>query len=268
MNMNRNQIFSLKRFINLIKSDLLINYKKYGLQLLVIFLLGYGMMYLSLPKHSYQEGVNYDTSRYFSLFVTALFALGAFAGLSFPAFNHKNKSRVYLLTPASTFEKYTAQILGRIVIGTILFLIIFWIDARLARFTILNTVKENIPEIEKFTYSGIISRLKMDVFTLWLFPFISLSIGCFLFSVKLFFGKNGLVKTGLSMGGVLFITYLLFALLTQILYPETPWFEVKTPDYQITGNLGNGEIFSIVIFSISWIFFLIFGFFKLKEKEL
>lgn len=266
--MKTNQIFSTKRFINLIKSDLLINYKKYGLQLLVVFLLGYVLIYLNLPKHSYQIDDSYEVTKYFVLFVVALFALGAFVGMSFPAFNHKNTSRGYLLTPASTFEKYTAQILGRIIIGTLLFLIIFWIDARLARFTIIHSVKENIPVIEKFTYSGMINRLKMDLFTLWIFPFLSLSMGCFVFSVRLFFAKNGLVKTILSMGGVFFVSYVVFALLTQIFYPELPLFQVRTPDYQITEKLGNGEIFSIVIFSVSWMFFLVFGFFKLKEKEL
>ena len=67
--MKTNQIFSLKRFINLIKSDLLINYKRYGLMVLVMLFLGYVVMYLSFPKN----GGDYKIDRYFPFFISFMF---------------------------------------------------------------------------------------------------------------------------------------------------------------------------------------------------
>lgn len=267
--MKTNQIFSIKRFINLIKSDLLINYKKYGLMILAISLVYYVILYLNMPKYSYNPQSVYNTYEYYPLFISlGLFTLAAWIGSAFPAFNNKNTARSYLTTPASTFEKYTAQFLGRIIVSTIIFLIIFWIDARLARFTILNTVKDNIPNIKPFTYSAFIDRLKADTFTLWILPFGGLSLVLFLFSVRIYFGKHGLIKAILSLAAVIFIIYILFAVSTQFFYSGYKFFGVKTPDYQVTEKLNNGEIFTIIIFGVSWIFFTILGFFKLKEKEL
>lgn len=267
--MKTNQIFNLKRFINLVKSDLLVNYKKYLLMIFVMTIVGFTFMYLNMPKHSYSSNEIYGIGRYFPLLISfALFALGAWIGSSFPAFNNKNTMRSYLMAPASTFEKYTAQILGRIIISSILFLIIVWIDARFARFTILHTVKENIPNIEKFTYSGIIERIKMDPFTSWSVPIFSLSLGAFLFSVRIYFRKQGLIKTLMALAVVMFAIYLLFIIFTQIFYPELRLFEIKANDYYITDKFKNSEILTMVILTLSGLLLPVLGFFKLKEKEL
>ncbi|MGC3978909.1 MAG: hypothetical protein QM751_12220 [Paludibacteraceae bacterium] len=264
--MKTNQIFSFRRFINLIKSDLLINYKKYGMQCLVMFILGYGLMYIYMPK--YNQGSAFDIKDYFQFFIFSSFALGTFVGSSFPAFNTKRTKRTYLLTPASTFEKYTAQIFGRMIVTTLLFLIIFWVDAQLARFTVLHSAKESIPNIDVFSYSTLLNRLQKDEFTYRLLWFLLLSIGAFLFAVRIYFGKQGLLKAVLSLTGVLVSVSILFMIMAKIFYSEIEFFSIKTPVYNLTENLNNWEVFVIIIFAVSWLFFLAFGFFKLKEKEL
>lgn len=267
--MKTNQIFSLKRFINLIKSDLLINYKKYALMVLVMSVAGFVFMYINMPKHSYAGAQTYGVNRYFPITLTfAIFALGAWIGSSFPAFNNKNTKRSYLMTPASTFEKYSAQILGRIIISTLIFLIILWIDARFARFTIIQTAKENIPDIEKFSYSAILERIKTDKFTFVATPVMSLSLSAFLFSVRIYFNKQGLLKTLVTLAIVLFSLYMLFAIFTKIFYPEYNFFEVHATDYWITDKLKNSEVVAIVVFALSGLLLPVLGFFKLKEKEL
>lgn len=267
--MKTNQIFSIKRFINLIKSDLLMNYKKYGLMILAILLVDYVILYLNMPKYSYNPNNVYNIREYFPLFTSlGFFTLGAWIGSAFPEFNNKNTSRSYLITPASTFEKYTTQLLGRIIISTIIFLIIFWLAANLARFTVLHTIKENIPNIEQFNFSGVINTLKSDSVIEWLLPLSFLALIMFLFSVRIYFNKHGLVKTILSLSVVLFLLYLLFVIFTQVFYPSYKLFEVHSSEYQVTKSLKNSEILGIVILSLSSLILPVLGFFKLKEKEL
>lgn len=269
--MKTNQIFSLKRFINLIKSDLLINYKRYALMILVMTILGYVVLYLNMPKHTY--GMNsvsdFNISKYMNLFMTfIIFSLGAWIGLSFPAFNNKNTRRNYLMSPASTFEKYSAQFLGRVIISTVMFLIIFWFDAQIARFTVLHSVNENIPIIEKFTYSGLIERLRADTFTNWLLPLFTLALFMFLFAVRIYFKKQGLLKTIFSLASVLLLIFFVLVVFTQFFFPEYKMFEIHTYEYKMTEKLLNGEILTIVILIFSAVMLPILGYFKLKEKEL
>ncbi|VBB45646.1 conserved membrane hypothetical protein [uncultured Paludibacter sp.] len=265
--MNTNQYFSFTRFIKLIKSDWLINYKKYILLFLTMLAIGYVFIYLNLPKRAYEGSSVFDANRYLNLLNISLFALIAFIGTSFPAFNSKKTARIYMLTPASTFEKYSAQFLGRIVITFILFLFAFWLDANLARLTVLGTIKENTPKIEAFSYSDLLRILKKDEFSHIFMPFLLLSTAMFFFAIRLFFNRNGILKTSLTFISFLFGIYLLFVLFSHIFYPETKGFDVHTSEYEVIRNLESGQILGIIIVSVSWIFLLVLGFFKLKEKE-
>lgn len=262
--MKTNQIFSLKRFINLIKSDLLMNYKRYGMIVLVMTLLTYVVMYLNFPKN----GGTFDIERYFPFLVSFIFfSLGAWIGSSFPAFNRKNTSRNYLMTPASTFEKYTAQFIGRIIISTIVMLIIFWIDARFARFTVLHVIKENTTAIDKFSYTALYEKIKLDHVVYWT-PLIFFSLVTFLFSARIYFNKHGLIKSLLALAGVFFAFYILLVIYTQIFYPGNKLFEVDATNYIVTKSIKNSDILMIALLSFSILILPVLGFFKLKEKEL
>lgn len=238
--------------------------------MLAALVLGYGFLYLNIPKRSYGDSFVFDMSRYFSFFITTLFALGAFVGAAFPAFSNKKTTRAYLLTPASTLEKYTAQLFGRVIVSSLVFLLLFWISAQLARFTAIHSVKtgEMPPLIDVFSYSGLWDRIQKDTFIAWFFPFLLLSIGMYLFAVRLFFNKAGLLKTVLSLFGVIFSIVGLMVLFSHVFYPaETMGWSMKATEYKITKQLSNNEFYTIIITSVSWLFFLVFGYFKLKEKE-
>lgn len=268
--MTTNKYFSFTRFVRLIKSDLLINYKKYLLLVLAAFVLCYGFLYLNMPKRNFGDSYYFDINRYMDLFMVTLFALGAFVGLSFPAFSNKKATRTYLLTPASTLEKYTVQIFGRFILTSLIFLLIFWLSALLARYTAIHAVKpdEAPPAITVFHYSDLWAAIRKDEFSAWFFPFMILSIGMFLFSVRLFFRKAGLLKTVLSLAVVIFSFFGLMVLFSHIFYPaQVKGWDIHGTTYQLLPKLNNGEFFSIIIFSISWLFLLVFGYFKLKEKE-
>lgn len=264
--MKTNQIFSLKRFISLIKSDLLINYKKYLMQLGIFVIALFALLYLNMPKSIYQG--DFTMIKYMGSFNVGLVALVVYAGLSFSAFSNKKTTRTYLLIPSSTLEKYSTQILGRIIVPALVLIVFFGIDANLSRWVILHTAK-TIPSIDIFSYSEALNFIekynKMMELMMILLP---LSFGMYFFSTRLFFRKNGFIKSALSLSILLFIGVLIFGIFNKIYFPENEFFQMNIPNYKVNEALNNSDVFAIVLLSVSWGFFIIMGFFKLKEKEL
>jgi hypothetical protein len=110
---------------------------------------------MNIPK---MENLNdFMQDRYCVAFMVDLFALGAFVGCVFPDFSDKVKTGNYLLLPASTLEKMLSQVLIYIVFGSICFLLIFWVDAHLARWTVQQGEFFQIHNIviDKFQYASI-----------------------------------------------------------------------------------------------------------------
>jgi len=56
-------------------------------------------------------------------------------------------------------------------------------------------------------------------------------------------------------------------LFSHIFYPEIIGFRVYIDTYNITTDLTNSSIWVYSISFLSWVFFLILGYFKLKEKQ-
>jgi len=298
--MNSNNFFSFSRFYLLLRNDLLINYKKYCLAILVAFILGFVFLYGSMPRLIYgnemeNRSIIFSSSRYMYIFLASIAALGALAGSSFPDLGSKVKTSNYLLIPASTFEKFSSQFFIRVICGAAIFLVLFWIDARLARaISVMQMVdiKTNLHYanaehiIDKFNYGMIFLYEKGISYSsetgsypiekivyykpieTWGTSLFIVSIGLYLFSVRLFFKKLGLVKSIISFVALFFILFLFMVLFSHIFYPRTVGFDMSLPTYTLQKGINNVELWLFLIGFVSPLFLLPLGYFKLKEKQL
>ena len=282
--MNSNTFFSFSRFYRLLRNDILLNHKKYLLTIAGAFILGFIFIYLQLPNYVYNDSINkYDASRYITLFTICLVGLGAIVGSAFSELSNKVKISNYLLLPASTFEKFLSQFVIRVIAGTVLFLFIFWVDAHLARIVALDHIRslngqllgpEKYDYIEKFNYSMLLIKSKYPVVTYWrLFEGIGqiltfFSLGMFLFSVKIFFRKLGLIKTGISLVVAIYLMVVLMACFSHLFYPETFGVNIANLDYKLSNGYSNVEIFFSTLAYLAPLFLFPLGYFKLKEKQL
>lgn len=282
--MNSNTFFSFSRFYRLLRNDILLNHKKYLLTIAGAFILGFIFIYLQLPNYVYNDSINkYDASRYITLFTICLVGLGAIVGSAFSELSNKVKISNYLLLPASTFEKFLSQFVIRVIAGTVIFLFIFWVDTHLARIVALDHIRslngqllghEKYDYIEKFNYSMLLIKSKYPVVTYWrLFEGIGqiltfFSLGMFLFSVKIFFRKLGLIKTGISLVVAIYLMVVLMACFSHLFYSETFGVNIANLDYKLSNGYSNVEIFFSTLAYLAPLFLLPLGYFKLKEKQL
>jgi len=282
--MNSNKFFSVSRFYQLLRNDILLNYKKYLLTIAGAFILGFIFILMQMPDYMYNDTTfKYDSSSYRNLFSMCLVGLGAFVGSGFSELSSKIKTSNYLLMPASTFEKFLCQFVLRALAGTVIFLVIFWIDAHLARIAALRHMEysngqlagpEKYSYIEKFHYSMLLIKNNYPIVKNWrLFEGIGViliifSSGMFLFSVKIFFRKLGLIKTGIALVAAIFLIVFLMVSVSYLFYPETKGFNVANIGYFLSNGYINEEIFLYSIAYLAPLFLLPLGYFKLKEKQL
>jgi hypothetical protein len=282
--MNSNIFFSFSRFYLLLRNDILLNYKKYLFTIAGAFILGFILIYMRMPGHFYNDTYKFDASRYNEIFTMCLLGLAAFVGSAFSELSNKVKTSNYLLIPASTFEKFLCQFVIRAIVGTAIFLLIFWVDTHLARIAVLSNMKdvnnhlagpEKYDYIEKFHFSMLLIKSTYPEITYWrLFNGIGMiltlfSAGMFLFSVKIFFRKLGLIKTGISLFAALYLIMILSIFFSHIFFPETVGFKATAnTDYLLSNGYSNNDIFFYSIGYLAPLFLLPLGYFKLKEKQL
>ena len=283
--MNSNKFFSVSRFYQLLRNDILLNHKKYLLTIVGAFIMGFIFIRMQMPNYMYTDTTSfkYNSSSYMSLFIMCLVGLGAFVGSGFSELSSKIKTSNYLLMPASTFEKFLSQFAIRALAGSVIFLVIFWIDAHLARIAALRHMEysngqlagpEKYSYIEKFHYSMLLIKNNYPIVKNWrLFEGIGViliifSSGMFLFSVKIFFRKLGLIKTGIALVAAIFLIVFLMVSVSYLFYPETKGFNVANIGYFLSNGYINEEIFLYSIAYLAPLFLLPLGYFKLKEKQL
>ncbi len=270
-----NTFFNLKRFGLLMRHDLLLNRIKYLMTLLVLALAIYSvlvyMMNIQLYYFSISKGATYSGnpgSGYQQWFTIFMIGLGVFVGLSFADLGNKVKRTSALLIPASNFEKFLHPFLLRGILGAILYFITFWLAAQLARLT-----AQSFPNIQAtnlyilpFKFSMIFNDMYPPLKAYAVLAF--LSMATFLYSIPLFFKKMALLKTVNTLFVVGFLYLVVMVLLTHLFYPEIDGFKVHCDEYMITKEISNWVILMYYIASISWIFLLLIGYFKLKELKL
>jgi len=265
--MKSNTFFNTSRFYLLLRNDILINYKKYLFMVLGAFIVGYFILFLQMPK---VENIypDFRVENYTPIFFMGLLGLGAVIGMAFPELENKIKTSNYLMLPGSTFERMTVQFLIRVVGGSILYLVVFWLVAYLARFSALRMYQghANAQTIESFDFSSLLIGSK-DLLSKLAIGFSIFSIGMYLFSIRIFFKRFALVKTIISLVAVYALFACVMVLFSHIFYPETIGFGFHVDNYYLAPDITNINIWIYSISFLSWLFFLTLGYFTLKEKQ-
>jgi hypothetical protein len=272
--MNINKAFKISRFINQFQNDILINYKRYlftfaGFSILLYFVFLFDMRsmnYTFINNHVVPE---FSNRHYLTIFMLCLAAIGLFIGMSFPELSNKIRARNYIQLPGSIFEKILVQFIIRFVISTLLLFVIFWIVANLARLTAIQFeyVQKQGIKIYHLNFSVMFSFLGTLKNRVGIFISI-FSLGTFIFAARLFFTKSAVLKT-IILGAILFFIFFCFLVIcSHVFYPEiTHGFAISIPDYKLSNNLSNTELYIYSIGVLSWIFFLPLAYYKLKEKQ-
>jgi len=284
--MKSNKFFSFNRFYLILRNDMLLNHKKYLLTIAGAFILGFIVLYTSMPGYVHKGDFRFvfDAQRYTTAFGMCLLGLLAFVGSAFSELSTKIKTSNYLMLPASTFEKILSQFVIYFLAGSAIFVIVFWVDAHLARYAILSNLKSVYNEdlgadkskyIEVFKYSMLLIKNKYPAISYWnwfeglAIIFGMFSIGMYFFSVKIFFKKLGLIKTAISLIAVVYLGAVVMTLLSHIFYPETKGFDISNAlDYKLPNGLFNFEMWLYLSAYCVSLFIIPFGYFKLKEKQL
>jgi len=265
--MNIQKHFEIKRFAYLFKNDLLLNYKTYLLGVTGFVIIYYLFMLYSMTIYP----STYDSQDYFYTFIIGLFALGFFVGSSFPALSSKNGTFTYIMIPASTLEKFSLQFIFRIVFGTIIFLVSYWVVAYLARVTALQmeSVKRSGVFIDSFNYAMLFdgfTGIKHKV----IIYITAFTIGITFFSFRLFFKKLAVLKSTVLIVGLVLLLFFVMSILSNLFFPETT---KGLFDISILYMRGNSYLLgfkggSIILFILSFLLILPLGYYRLKEKQI
>lgn len=279
--MKTNSRFDFTRFGRLMVYDLKLNGTAYLLKLAAFILLLYLWLVYQMRQRPDEfmlfkvdgQFVN-QAQGYVYTFLVGLIFLGMFLGTSFSAMGNKVKRTLYLQLPASTMEKYLQSIFIRIVVGTGLFFLVFWMDAQLARLTFEQIPIGNLtgyivygqnckPQV--FDYSMIFNKETPWAIIVPVF----VAMGTFLFACPLFFRKYQLLKSILVFFIVIFLVICLLVILSHIFYPaEVNGFDVEFKGLSVFGKVTNADLFLVPLAYLSWLYFLVIGYFRLKESKL
>lgn len=263
--MKQNNYFSMNRFSKLLRNDWLINQKTYLYTVIAMSIFVYAVAFMSM-----QNSINYNINNYIPLLIFTMTGIAAVIGNAFPVLKDQIKTTGYLMTPGSTFEKFTVQFLIRIVIFIPLALAIFWIDMHLAKASLFtNTAKGFDPavNIPDFHFSDSFRNVKTfrDQFIIVLSIFSGATV---LFAGSVYFKGLTLVKTLITQWIITGIVILIFVIFSHLFFPvESHGFKTYLPSYQISEDLSNVQLAVYLLGGLTWLFFLPFAYFKLKEKE-
>jgi hypothetical protein len=261
--MATNKFFSSARFFKMLKNDIMLNYKTY-----VYYLAGMaGGIFIWLVLGMTNNIVEYDIYRYGEIIGICLLAGGIFVGMSFPDLSTSKGAGMYLLLPASTFEKYLVQIFIRFIFFIPAAMLVFWITAHFSEWTamFINYMNKRNVDIASFSYIDFFGKSQQINSALELFAVFSL--GTFVFAARLVFKRFAIVKTIILGIAAFFFFICIMVLLSHIFDPSTQGFEVNLKDIKLGKELSSMRLFLYYIVCLSWIFFLPMGYFLLKEKQ-
>jgi len=260
--MNTNKFFNAKRFWHLFRNDLMINHKRY-----LFVVLGIAIALFLYFVWDMNQDIKYDfkLNQYRDPLVFLIMGMGAIIGMAFPDLSEKKNTCNYLLLPGSIFEKYLIQFLIYFVLFAPLAFSIFWIDTRLARFTVLHLNLNHIAKIELLSFTSLYQyQSTLDIVMMCMAVF---SMGVFLFVSRLFFKRFALVKSLILAVGLFYTLYAVMLLLSHIFYPEYPSYEIYVNDFDLIKDLTCNQLFVYGMAGLSWLFLLPIGYHKLKERQ-
>ena len=258
--MKPDNLFSFKLFGKSLYADVIKNRWLYlaffesvtGLTLLIYLLLG--TMKLAPISFSYLFG--------WSFFISGILL----SGFSFNLLTRKNDNYYFLLLPASNFEKlFTKVILLYVVFPPLMFLSLMFVGGA------GNFLNEILFSAKAIEFNYLISKLSGFVIAYAIFS------PLFVFG-SIYFNELGIVKTVLSIAGILFV-YTMFVL---VVYNLLFWDSIDGFGFMLKRGFVFAyptvykalpllqDVIDIIIFGIKYLlapFFLVMSYLALKEKE-
>jgi hypothetical protein len=265
--MNLQNHFNAKRFFLLFKNDLLLNYKSY-----IFSAIGYALiLYFAILYFMTSSDRIFDSENYLTFFMISILAMFLFSGSSFPAFNAKNTAQTFIMSPGSNLEKFCIQFLVRVVFGLLFLIISIWIISHFARITALQfeSVKLSEKFIDSFRYSMLTDGYTGENYKLFTY-LVAFTFGISVFSFRLFFKRFAFVKSSILIVGLIIILIFVMNILSYLFFPESTNGIFDLSPFFIFGNtfLYGFKGGSLILLTLSFIFILPLGYFKLKEKQL
>ena len=262
--MQQNNLFSFARFGVLCKQNLIHNFR-----LTITSLIAFcgGLFILLLAIQIVNGFRSPDGERFFFGLFIAIFSITAIicTGTAFPNLRTKERTVSYLMLPASAFEKFLIEFLGRIVLFILIIPLVYWAVYNLEGYIVnlflpvfsFEGQSLNLPENNLRTETA---SVRMGILTLTggllllIIPFTGATV----------FVKNPLVKTLFAVAIIFFFNLFLVYFFLEIMkfqryYPTTPILFVR--------QMEDGLLALIIGSMILNIGFLVAGYFKLKERE-
>jgi hypothetical protein len=255
--------FSFQRFLLLIRLSVRVNKR-----LLLISIAGLaGTLFLALIL--FQSMVNFQNWNQSNNMITFYFlflTLGfLYTSQSFPAFRSNTKSLAFLMLPATNSEKYSFELLTRVVAYIVLMPLIFWIVANIEGVIVHHYVPQLVNYKFSFTenISRFIERSKPGFWGIFGTVQAMLFVFTTAFTGSSYFSKSPLIKTLFTfstiVAGYFLFSYLLFRGLNLKQYhpADSSMYISKNGILMLFAIAGS--LINFTLLAISW--------FRLKEKE-
>lgn len=184
-------------------------------------------------------------------------------GLAFPSFRSREKSMDYLMTPASTFEKFLFEFINRILLYLILFPIIYWTVTNLVTGIFHHYNAEYINY--KFGYGDLIDSAKWSTRELALAGSLGFLMFTLPFTGATYFQILPLLKTILIVALLVGIYFGISFLLFKGLHIQE--YRLANGRLLFMYNADDGKLAGICAAILGNLVILAIGFFKIKEKE-
>jgi hypothetical protein len=258
-----NNIFSRKRFSLLFRQHVIHN-----AQLLLFSSGAYiGVVFIVLSIVQVGNGLQPHDLGHFQAFLMAFVPIFAilYVGHSFPAFRSKESTIHYLMTPASTLEKFTFEFVSRIGLILIVLPVLFWGTFNLQGYIFAIFTPDTFESI------GLQHTVILDVQEKYLSLLYAVVTGGSLFALSLafagsaMFDKQPLVKTLFSLA----VIVMLFAGYSYVVVEHLGVGRYNPPDEMVL--IPNHESEAMRAIAVAFfggtIVMLLVTYRKLKERE-
>ncbi|MEX2232488.1 MAG: hypothetical protein WD824_10025 [Cyclobacteriaceae bacterium] len=262
--MQSNNTFDITRFGILWRQNLTHNYK-----LVLTSLAGFcGALFILLLLIQIGEGFHpLHTGHYFELLIVVFIATGIIcSGTSFTNLRAREKMHNYLMLPASAFEKFLMEFIGRILLFILIVPLFYWavfnLEGYLVHLFYPSYPFQSFPLFANphFHFGTDLANNRMNAFMItgglliFIIPFTGATI----------FNKNPLIKTLFAVAIIFFFNLFLVYFFIEILefkdyYPDSSILFMRGLEDSILALIIGSMIFNIAL--------IMAAYFKLKERE-
>ncbi|MFY0653064.1 MAG: hypothetical protein JXQ96_13570 [Cyclobacteriaceae bacterium] len=211
--MKQNNAFSLNRLSLLYRQAIIENKREMLIYLAGLcggLLLFMGLFIFS-TTNGFRTSERWNQGDYMVSFILIFLGVGIlYNSMAFPAFRSKEKTLAYLMLPATTLEKFTFEVLNKLVLYIVGFPLLFWFLVNVLG----SGLNSYAPQFENYQFDLVAVIQKLNGWQRGLAFFGGMLVFTIPFAGASHFQKKTLVKTlftlSVTLGLFLFFGYLLF----------------------------------------------------------